>query len=452
VADVRTGSTRLLLASTDLVIEAPNWTPRRSFPRLQRGGLALSDRGGRIAAGGSRPADRGRRIAAGGSGDPVRIDPGRLDDNNTDHLVSGDGSTIYFSSEVSGVLFAIPLAGGTLRQVPNERPEPFGCFLQGISPDGATLAYTGAEERNGRTFAQGLCTIPATGGDDVLISTWDEDSVGCEYSSDGQCLVSLSFPPGTGGHEANVPVIIRSMRHDGTDRHDVSHAFGGQGTPNVNSWALDGTHFAYVEYPSHSKKTMIELTLHREFGSTGLRVSPLCLGTSSWGSGGNDATVRELADAWATGTLSTGYLDTSNLSGDSLSEGFVGDAIRAAVGLRTGQVVQTKLDRRLPDDGFKYDQMLRWLEQSLEQLGVDTIQVLHLHDPEVIGFAAAMAPGGPVEALVAMKEQGIASSIGISGAPVDMLERFVETGLFDAPVICNRFTLVDRSAGSPLDK
>jgi D-threo-aldose 1-dehydrogenase len=196
---------------------------------------------------------------------------------------------------------------------------------------------------------------------------------------------------------------------------------------------------------------MIDLTLLREFGSTGLRVSPLCIGTSSWGSGGNDATVRELADAWAGDTLSTGFLDTSNLYGDSLSEGLVGDAIRAAGGLRDGLVVQTKLDRRLPDDDFGYDQMWRSLEQSLERLGLDTVQVLHLHDPEIIGFEAAMAPGGPVEALVAMKERGLAASIGISGGPVEMLERFVETGLFDALVTHNRFTLVDRSAGSLLD-
>ncbi len=196
---------------------------------------------------------------------------------------------------------------------------------------------------------------------------------------------------------------------------------------------------------------MIDLDTTRPFGSTGLTVAPLCIGTSSWGSGTDDAKIREFADDWAAGSLSTGFLDTSNLYGDSRSEGFVGDALRAAGGLRAGLVVQTKLDRRLPDDDFGYDQMWRSLEQSLSRLGLDTVQLLHLHDPEVIGFEAAMAPGGAVEALLAMKEQGVAASIGISGGPVAMLERFVETGLFDALVTHNRFTLVDRSAGSLLD-
>ncbi len=278
VADVATGSSSVVFVSTELVVEAPNWTPDGRFLVFNAAGSLY-------------------RIAIDGSESPVRIDTGWLDDNNNDHLVSADGSTLYCSSEVGGHLFAVPFEGGTPRQISNERPSPFGHFLQGISPDGSTIAYTGAEERDGRAFAQSLYTIPVAGGADVRISNWDEDSVGCEYSPDGEwlfftselgmtrpghmqlhrmrvdgsdrerltnddrvnwfpkiapdghCLVYLSFPPGTRGHEANVPVIIRSMRPDGTDRRDVAHVFGGQGTLNVNSWAPDSTHFAYVDYP-----------------------------------------------------------------------------------------------------------------------------------------------------------------------------------------------------------
>ncbi len=204
-------------------LDPPTVVPSSSTQRARPIGSRRADRGGRIAAGGSRPADRGGRIGGSGADRPREA-------LRQQHRSPGVGRRINDLLFIGGQRCALrdpprrwhPPAGpqretGALRLLP----------AGGISPDGATLAYTGAEERNGRTFAQGLCTIPATGGDDVLISTWDEDSVGCEYSSDGQCLVSLSFPPGTGGHEANVPVIIRSMRHDGTDRHDVSHAFGG---------------------------------------------------------------------------------------------------------------------------------------------------------------------------------------------------------------------------------
>lgn len=197
----------------------------------------------------------------------------------------------------------------------------------------------------------------------------------------------------------------------------------------------------------------MNLASRTAFGRTGLGVSPLALGTSSWGpvrSGEStedrDSRIGVLADAFFTGAVPTNFIDTSNMYGDSESEVHIGRALARIGGLPDGVVLQTKLDRRMDNDVFDGNQMRRSLDQSLERLGVDNVQVLYLHDPEVIGFEAAMAPGGPVEALVAMKEQGLASYIGISGGPVDMLTQFVETDLFDALVTHNRFTLVDRSA------
>jgi D-threo-aldose 1-dehydrogenase len=196
----------------------------------------------------------------------------------------------------------------------------------------------------------------------------------------------------------------------------------------------------------------------RPFGRTGVDVTPLTLGTSGWGplrSGETaverDDRVARLADAFFAGTLPTNFIDTSNMYGGSESEGHIGAALSRAGGLPTGMVLQTKLDRRMSDDEFGGQRMWRSLEESLERLGLDRLQVLYLHDPEVIGFDAAMAPGGAVEALVAMKEQGIAASIGISGGPVRMLQSFVETDIFDALITHNRYTLVDRSAGDLLD-
>jgi D-threo-aldose 1-dehydrogenase len=196
----------------------------------------------------------------------------------------------------------------------------------------------------------------------------------------------------------------------------------------------------------------------RPFGSTGVSVMPLALGTSGWGplrSGESpadrDARIGALADAFFAGSLPTNLIDTSNMYGDSESEGLIGQALTRASGLRAGQVLQTKLDRRMSDDTFDGAQMWRSLEESLDRLGVDRVQVLYLHDPEVIGFEAAMAPGGAVEALLEMKSRGIAKSIGISGGPVGMLQKFVETGHFDALITHNRYTLVDRSADALLD-
>lgn len=197
----------------------------------------------------------------------------------------------------------------------------------------------------------------------------------------------------------------------------------------------------------------MDITARRAFGKTGLSVTSLCIGTSGWGPPrehegliDRDSRIGELADAYFAGQLPTNFLDTSNMYGNSESETLIGQALRRAGGLGAGRVLQTKLDRNLDDDSFSTEQMWRSLEQSLERLSVDQVQVLYLHDPQVIGFTASMAPGGPVEALLQMKERGITASIGISGGPVDMLEQFVETDVFDALITHNRYTLVDRSA------
>jgi D-threo-aldose 1-dehydrogenase len=62
-----------------------------------------------------------------------------------------------------------------------------------------------------------------------------------------------------------------------------------------------------------------------------------------------------------------------------------------------------------------------------------------------------MAADGPVAALVAAREDGLIGHLGLSGGPVDLLVRFVETGHFEAVITHNRYTLVDRSADPLLD-
>jgi D-threo-aldose 1-dehydrogenase len=202
----------------------------------------------------------------------------------------------------------------------------------------------------------------------------------------------------------------------------------------------------------------MDLTETRTFGRTGLEVTPLVLGTGSWGTprtgesvADSDNRIAALADAFFAGALPTNYLDTSNIYGDSHSEALIGQALARAGGLPSGQVLQTKLDRNLANDDFSGDQMRVSVEQSLQRLGVSKLQNLFLHDPDNLGFEASMAPGGPVEALVRMKDEGITASIGISGGPVDLLKQFVETDLFDTLISHNRYTLVDRSAGALYD-
>lgn len=198
-------------------------------------------------------------------------------------------------------------------------------------------------------------------------------------------------------------------------------------------------------------------TLERTIlGRTGLAVSPLCLGTAAWGvsSPVHGLTVPE-EDAvqltLAAFDSPVNFIDTSNNYGAGESERRLGLAVRQAGGVPDGFVIQTKLDRDPTTDSFDPDRMRRSLDESLERLGIDRVPILHLHDPEHIGFDAAMAPGGPVEVLQALRDEGYADFIGISGGPAQMLTRFVETGVFDVLITHNRATLVDRTADSLLD-
>jgi D-threo-aldose 1-dehydrogenase len=209
---------------------------------------------------------------------------------------------------------------------------------------------------------------------------------------------------------------------------------------------------------------MIDFTTPRAFGRTPFKVTPLALGTSSWGPrrptespAERTERIGEVADAFFARALPTNVIDTSNEYGRTdegdLSERLVGEAIVRASGVASDVVLQTKLDRDAETGSFSAARMWQSLEESLRRLGVDHIDVLYLHDPEAGGgFTEMMGPGGAVSALLEMKAQGITDAVGISGGPVEMLEQFVSTDLFDALITHNRFTPLDRSASRLLDE
>jgi tRNA/tmRNA/rRNA uracil-C5-methylase (TrmA/RlmC/RlmD family) len=62
-----------------------------------------------------------------------------------------------------------------------------------------------------------------------------------------------------------------------------------------------------------------------------------------------------------------------------------------------------------------------------------------------------MSRGGPLEVLQDFVDQGVIEHIGISGGPIGMLIRYMETGAFTAVETHNRYTLLNRSADRLLD-
>ena len=195
----------------------------------------------------------------------------------------------------------------------------------------------------------------------------------------------------------------------------------------------------------------------RPLGRTGLQVSPVCIGTSPLASmpalyGYEVAGDRAEATIRATLESPFNFMDTSNNYGGGSAERRIGRALAAAGGLPPGFVLATKVDAD-PDTGdFSGERVKRSVEESLERLGLARVPLMYLHDPEYhLTFAEAMARGGPVEALTALRDQGVLAHLGVAGGSVRLMKEFIATGQFDAVLSHNRFTLVDRSAGPLMD-
>src|SRR3989440_6476235 len=191
--------------------------------------------------------------------------------------------------------------------------------------------------------------------------------------------------------------------------------------------------------------------VRRPLGSTGLQVTPICIGTAPLGSM-PETFAYEVPEERALATIRAffagplNFLDTAASYGDGESERRIGIVLGELGGLPAGLVLATKADRDLQTGVFTGAQMRRSVERSLRLLGLEQLQLLYLHDPEHISFEDAMQPGGPVELLQHCKEEGLIADLGVAGGPIDLMIRFVETGLFEAAISHNRFTLLNRKA------
>ena len=120
--------------------------------------------------------------------------------------------------------------------------------------------------------------------------------------------------------------------------------------------------------------------------------------------------------------------------------------LRQVGGTADDRVIATKADRDMTTGDFGGDQMKRSIEGSLDRLGLDRLPFVYIHDPEHTTFEHITSRGGALEVLQGLQRQGVIGDLGISGGPIDMLIRYVETGAFAAVETHNRYTLLNRSA------
>jgi aryl-alcohol dehydrogenase-like predicted oxidoreductase len=121
----------------------------------------------------------------------------------------------------------------------------------------------------------------------------------------------------------------------------------------------------------------------RVLGTTGVRVSPLCLGAmmfGAWGNRDHDDSVRIINRAIDAGI---NFIDTADVYSAGESEQIVGKAL---AGKRENIILATKAHASMGDDPNMKGNSRRWLirevENSLRRLNTDYIDLYQIHRPD----------------------------------------------------------------------
>lgn len=145
-------------------------------------------------------------------------------------------------------------------------------------------------------------------------------------------------------------------------------------------------------------------------------------------------------------------IDTSRLYGMGRSEVRIGQAIAEAGGLPAGAILSTKIDRDVETGRLDAERARRSVEESLRALNLDRVHILHLHDPEHCrDLDEIVRPGGAIDALFAMKDEGLADAVGLAMGNVPLMMDILARRDFDAIITHNRFTLLNREAERVID-
>jgi aryl-alcohol dehydrogenase-like predicted oxidoreductase len=179
----------------------------------------------------------------------------------------------------------------------------------------------------------------------------------------------------------------------------------------------------------------------RQLGKTHMNITTVSLGGA--GLGGIFGPVGDADGVAAVERaleLGMNYLDTSPKYGEA--ERRMGLALRGVP--RDSYYLSSKVGTHPGRPAGDYSaEAARWtVAQSLEVLGVDYLDLCHIHEPEPHHLDEALAPGGAMEALVALKEEGVIRAIGIGVQDHGLHRRAIETGQLDVSMMVNDYTLI----------
>ncbi len=184
----------------------------------------------------------------------------------------------------------------------------------------------------------------------------------------------------------------------------------------------------------------------------------------------DDHARATLAAAWETGVR---HYDTAPLYGLGLAETRLNPFLRAHP--RNDYVLATKIGRLLrvcPPDrrtgigkffntptraevyDYTYDGVMRSIEASLERLGADRIDVIHVHDLDIFTHKSAVEAkrrmdqffASGYDALVDLRRDGVIRAFGAGVNEWQAAQTLAERGDFDLFLLAGRYTLLEQAA------
>ncbi|CAN7761789.1 aldo/keto reductase [Rhizobium leguminosarum bv. viciae] len=200
----------------------------------------------------------------------------------------------------------------------------------------------------------------------------------------------------------------------------------------------------------------------RRLGRTSLSATTLGLGTTAIGglytATSEDSAEETMQTAWDLGVR---FFDTAPQYGNGMAEQRLGAFLRKKPSDR--YVLCTKVGRllRLPENpqgedayykgtpperpvfDFSYDGVMRSVEDSLTRLGLERIDVLHIHDPDM-HYREAL--DGAYKALDTLRREKSIAGVGVGMNQSEMLAEFARNGNFDCFLLAGRYTLLEQGA------
>jgi L-galactose dehydrogenase len=185
-------------------------------------------------------------------------------------------------------------------------------------------------------------------------------------------------------------------------------------------------------------------------GKTGLNVSRLSFGASALGGVFRDIDESDgIRAVHAALDAGINYFDVAPAYGGTVAETVLGKALKGIA--RDRYFLSTKAGKYTQPGAYGSDELdyseariRAGLEESLRRLGVDYIDIVHLHDFEYQGGSKtewAFAEGFPT--LVKLKEEGRIGNVSAGIYPLDLWQRVIAEAPVDAILTHNHYCLND---------